>query len=221
MRKIILHHLLVAFAGLLCLLTACEKPEPPELPKDVLTAIAPQDGAALSYKDFGFHWTASKAGGFRFRILNQGVTVIDTLTNEDHYFPHIRLNSPTPYIWELSQGDLKITRSFSVASFFAPYVGTYGGSTRFRSVMGIIETYADSLTWDEANNFAYVSLQIDGGSLGDGPVYAAGGIITANWVSMAYNAHLEFDTSDSSIAFFLYRQRNSRGDYETYTFSSN
>jgi hypothetical protein len=225
MKKAFQTHLLITLLGLLCLLTACEDPEPPELPKDVLTAIAPQDRAALSYKDFGFHWTASKSGGFRFKILRQGVTVIDTLTNEDHYFPRISLYSPGQYTWELSQADLKITRSFSIATFFAPFVGTYSGMTSYySSTPQTWTTYADSLTLSETNGVADVVLKNGGtvnDALGSSASMNAAGLINAYWGSLTFHAHLAIDTNDSSMTFLLRRAVNARGDSLTYSFTSN
>lgn len=204
------------------LFTACENLQMKDSYKDALLAVAPQEGEIVPWKNLGFHWAASKAGEFRFRILYQSAVLYDTLTHEDQCFPPITFTHSGTYTWEVSQGDLTASRTFQLESAYASLTGTYAGITDYYdSYTTSSQTYADQLTWNEVNGVIDVALQTDGGIVGGGYANTSGNLVIVSFSSTAYSAHFEFDTSDSSITYHLYRQRNARGDYETYDFESN
>jgi hypothetical protein len=202
-------------------LTACEKPEPPtpSEPEHKLSVIYPEDGAAIPDDRVAFHWTSTKAGGFDFRLYEQGTLLAYAPTDEDHYFANLRLFPNTLYTWTLKQGAQQITRSFTVTNPLSAHLGSYPGITSFyESINGTSSTYNDTLDLSMPSKVSAVLR--GGGGVTEGIIsdFSMYGEINVNCGGTNYVAHLEFYPHNDSIWFDIELQLSSRGDYGSYTF---
>ncbi len=216
------------YALLVCFLVAgacgaCEQPDPPVPPASgtQLSVIAPADGAALEADALAFHWTSQQAGGFHFRLYAQGTLLADEATDEDHFFYNAMLFPNQLYTWELRQGSTTLTQTFTIISSLLPFLGSHPGRTYYsESEFGTWATYDDTLHLTEPSKVSALLSQGSGATEGIISGFSLNGEININFGLGNGSAHLEINPADSAITFDITRQINSRGDYESYNFST-
>lgn len=208
-----------------CLLSvACDREDDPDTVDTSLVALFPLDKARVQSDDVKFIWECKDGGEVQFKLYDGSTFLEETLTDAEQHVTNHGKKWGHGYQWVLSQGDHEIRQSYTVIHPLEAYVGNHPGVTEhYVSVTGVTTTYADSVSIGISGDLVAAGLSVGGGASGGIAQWSTWqtNTISVQWATSSMNASLSVNLTDGSVGFGMYRQMNSRGDYEIYGFSSN
>jgi hypothetical protein len=208
-----------------CLLSAaCDREDDPDTVDTSLVALFPLDKARVESDDVKFLWDCKEGGDVQFKLYDGATFLEETLTDDEQYVTNRGKKWGHGYQWVLSKGDQEVRQSYAVIHPLEAFVGNHAGVTEhYVSVTGVTTTYADSLSIGLSGDLVSAGLSAGGGGSGGIAQWSTWqtNTVSVQWATTSVNASLSVDLTDGSVGFGMRRQMNSRGDYETYGFSSN